>query len=799
MVADQTVGSDAAAPENNGDADRANYSASPFRKQSADPQLRELAALYDLTDRLQQARTFAEIYDAGFAAIAATLGTGRASILMFDDGGTMRFVSQRGLSEAYCRGVEGHSPWVAGATGAQPIFVERADAGDFPDRILKLIKDEKIGCLAFIPIMAGDAVIGKFVIYHDAPRKISEAERKLSVAIARQIGFGIARLRSDAARDAAEARLRDSEERFRLMSEQAPAMIWMSDADGKCLHLNRALREFWDVAEEDIAQFDWSETIHPDDAATVGGTIGEALTTQTGVRLQGRFRNAAGEYRFLQTDCRPRFSANGEFIGMIGVNVDVTDRVLAEQALRESEERFRALFVTETQGVILLDRDGIVREANSSAERLLGIANRDMVGKHIKVLNKDVIDENGDPLPPEQRPAGVARRTGKVVKDVVIGIRRPDGELRWVDMDAVPQWRAGEDEPWSVFLLLSDVTEQRRLASAEKTLAAEVNHRAKNMLALVRAIVRLSRSDSAEAFMKAVEGRIDALARAHSLLSDSKWSDVDLRSLVEEAVAAYRGTEESPRITLDGPPLSLKPAVAQPISLMVHELTTNAAKYGSLSVPEGRIAVAWEIDDAQELLQFTWVESGGPPVAEPEKTSFGSQLIRLTAERDLDGKVVKEWRREGLRAVIRIPTRHLGTATTWARRTEAQPPKRREQGELHDKRILLVEDNAVIASEMCETLEKFGCIVVGPGRTLNEAMRLAADEPIDAALLDVDLGGAPVYPVAEFLATQGTPFAFCTGFAIEHDIRVRWPDATALQKPVSQTEVAATINDLLST
>jgi PAS domain S-box-containing protein len=766
-------------------------------KASSDRRANDLAALYSLTDSVHRARNAEEIHNAAFAAIHATLGCDRASILMFDDAGTMRFVARRGLSDAYCADVEGHTPWRPGERDAEPLYVDDVERADLPARIRAIVKAEEIASLAFIPLSADGVVVGKFMIYYRQPHTFGDDEKDLAVAIARQLGFGIGRLRSEAARDAAETSLRESEERFRLMSEQAPVMIWLSDTEGRCLHLNKTLRTFWNVGEQDTGTFDWTQTVHPDDVATIGEAIGNALATHAAIRIQGRYKNAAGEYRILQTDCRPRLSGSGEFLGMIGVNVDVTERDRAERALRDSEERFRALFLTDTQGVIQLDRDGMVRDANPSAERILGRTGPWMIGRHIRELIPDAIDENGDYLPPEKRPAGIARRSGKVVTDFIIGLRNGDGELRWVDMDAIPQWRDGESEPWSFFLLLSDVTEQRRLANAEKTLAAEVDHRAKNMLALVRAIVRLSRSDSAGTFIEAVEGRIAALARAHSLLSESKWSDVELRGLVEEAVAAYRRGGDDPRISLEGPPLSLKPKVAQPISLMVHELTTNAAKYGSLSVPQGSIRVAWSIDESRQALEFIWEESGGPRVQEPTRMSFGSRLIQLTVERDLDGEVTKDWRPEGMRAVVRVPARHVGAATPRVRRVEpfAAPPS--DTAHLDGKRILLVEDNAVIASEMCDTLARLGCVIVGPGRTLGEALRLAADERADAALLDIDLAGLPVHPLAEFLSVEGTPFAFCTGFAIDHDIRSRWPGIVALQKPVSLPEVASTLAGLL--
>ncbi|CAN5341993.1 hypothetical protein BH10PSE9_BH10PSE9_00250 [soil metagenome] len=289
----------------------------------------ELAALYRLTDSLYRARSREETYDAGLDAIVSVLGD-RASILLFDDLGVMQFVAWRGLSDRYRATLAGHSPWKPGDLHAEPIFVANIDATDEPDWIKTEIGAEGIRALAFIPLMAHGRVIGKFMTYYGDSHVFAENEIHLAVTIARQLGFSIERMRSDDARRVVEEELRESEERFRLMAEQAPVMIWTSDSGGRCLHLNRLLREFWGVDGRDGEDFDWSVTMHPDDVAVVGSAMGAGLKAQQAVVIEGRYRNADGEYRILRTDARPRFSSGGEFLGMIGVNVDVSERKRSE-------------------------------------------------------------------------------------------------------------------------------------------------------------------------------------------------------------------------------------------------------------------------------------------------------------------------------------------------------------------------------------------------------------------------------------------------------------------------------------
>jgi PAS domain S-box-containing protein len=277
----------------------------------------------------------------------------------------MSFVAWRGLSEGYRKAVRGHSPWKPGQRDPQPIFVADIERTEEPDWIKATIKAEGIRGLAFIPLVCHGEVVGKFMTYYKAPHDFAEHEINLAVTIARQVGFSLERARAAAARRAAEEELRESEERFRLMSEHAPVMIWLSGVQGECLHLNQMLRSFWNVDSNAIDRFDWQDMMHPDDAPEIGRLMDEALAKHESVTIKGRYRDSQGRYRVMQTDARPRFSASGEFLGMIGVNVDVTEREEAERHLRESEERFRLAVEAAPSGMVMT----IPRAASSWSTR----------------------------------------------------------------------------------------------------------------------------------------------------------------------------------------------------------------------------------------------------------------------------------------------------------------------------------------------------------------------------------------------------------------------------------------------
>jgi len=316
-------------------------------------------------------------------------------------------------------------------------------------------------------------------------------------------------------------------ESFASVAEDAPAMLWRGDAEGRCVYLNRALREFWGV--EDVATFSWASTLLPDDNAAVFGPFSEAMATRTGFRCEGRYRRADGVVRILETVATPRFE-NGVFVGMVGVNTDVTDQRLAQAALEDSEARQRLLL-------------------------------------------------------------------------------------------------------------------------------AEMTHRVKNTLATVLSISSQTAraSDSVEAFSRAFEARITALARTHDLLTGSAAGQADLRQVLEAELSPYAGSGGR-RLTMDGEAVRLDAAVAVDLALVFHELATNAAKYGALSASEGRVGVRWDVaaTSTGERLTLDWRETGGPPVVVPTRRGFGSRLIERSIREDIHGEASIAYEPDGLRCRIAL-------------------------------------------------------------------------------------------------------------------------------------------------
>jgi PAS domain S-box-containing protein len=294
-------------------------------EESLAQRVRELTTLYEFTEHLQRAKGMPDIYSAALDAISSALGCDRASILLFDTSGVMRFVAWRGLSDEYRKAVDGHSPWKRESEDPDPIFLSDILASDESHALKATVISEGIRSLSFVPLISDGKLIGKFMTYYRELHQFTDNEMSLASTIARQLAQSIAR--QIAAED-----LRQSEARFRLMAENAPVMIWISNPQGKCLQLNQMLRNFWGVEESAVDEFSWAATMHPDDAPQIGRLMAEAMARRAPATIKGRYLNAQQQYRVLETHARPRFSAAGDFLGMIGVNVDVTEREEGEKA-----------------------------------------------------------------------------------------------------------------------------------------------------------------------------------------------------------------------------------------------------------------------------------------------------------------------------------------------------------------------------------------------------------------------------------------------------------------------------------
>lgn len=340
-----------------------------------------------------------------------------------------------------------------------------------------------------------------------------------------------------------------------------------------------------------------------------------------------------------------------------------------------------------------------------------------------------------------------------------------------------------------VFRLTDLADEERQRANQrQELLIAELNHRVRNILGLIRGLISQSKAgvSTVEGFAEVVGGRVQALARAHDQITRHQWGPGALSDLITAEAEAYLSTKAQ-RVRLDGAPIALAPDAFSILSLVIHELMTNSAKYGALCDQRGHVAIDWRRDARGDLI-IDWRERDGPLVKPPTRRGFGSTIIEHSIPHDLNGEVALDYRPEGFQARIRIPGRYVSTdsmTATVTRRRRADTPVRAPE------RMLVLEDNMIIALDLEDMLARLGVKHVVLASSVTQALEALNEEKPPFAILDVNLGQETSFPVAEALQDAGVPFAFGTGFGDSAAFPDRFKETPVLQKPYSAESVAA--------
>lgn len=345
---------------------------------------------------------------------------------------------------------------------------------------------------------------------------------------------------------------------------------------------------------------------------------------------------------------RPYRTVERVIDGVVITFVDITDRRQAEEVLRE-----HTAMVDQAQDALVgVALDGTIRSWNLAAERIYGFAAAEAVGKPIALL--DITDRHD-----EQIALLDQARAGKVAGPVQTVRQRKDGSEIEVSLTVMPI----RDERGGVVSIAAssrDISERRRTEAQQRLMQHELNHRIKNALTTVQSIAihTLRSATTLDAFHEAFIARLIALATTHDLLTNAAWQGAALRDLIEAELAPYLDGEA--RWHANGTDVKLGPNAALALGMAIHELATNAAKYGALSAPEGRVDVTWEYEAGKaRKLRLSWVESGGPTVEQPKKSGFGSRLITEGLALELDGEVQLEFDPAGVRCTINVPLKSV--------------------------------------------------------------------------------------------------------------------------------------------
>ena len=419
---------------------------------------------------------------------------------------------------------------------------------------------------------------------------------------------------------------------------------------------NNAMQIFGLDPQQPVTGTSFLARLHPDDRAHYWSMVKGLNRGKSGYSITYRFTRPDGREAWLEETSKVEFDAAGRPARIKGLALDITERNRAEEQqtalmaeLRDSEDRMRAIVNTVVDGIITIDDKGTVENLNPVAALIFGYSSGEVVGRNIKMLMPEADRREHDNYLVSYLKTGQAKIIG--FGRAVAG-RRKDGSIVPIDLAINEMTVAGRRMFTGV---VRDITERRRAEERQKLLVAELDHRVRNVLARVIAVIESTRRDSGsiDGFIRGLEGRIQSMAAAHGLLSQSGWQGVGLGVLVRKQLAPYA---TAANVTISGADVVLSASATQAIAMVLHELVTNAAKYGALSTPSGRVAVRWDRGpNGAPVLRIEWRELDGPPVPAAVQSSYGTNLIRDLIPHELGGSVDLAFSPGGASCKIEIP------------------------------------------------------------------------------------------------------------------------------------------------
>jgi PAS domain S-box-containing protein len=460
-----------------------------------------------------------------------------------------------------------------------------------------------------------------------------------------------------------EQALRASDEILELL----PIATCVCDANGRILQYNERAVELWGHSPQPGQthdQFTAECKFYGDEGEELPRSkLAEVLSTgQPICDEEVMVERTDGKQIVVLVNIDPLFNTQGKLVGAINCFQDVTERKRVMDALdrsqhdlREQEERWAATYEHAAIGIVELDAEGRFIRVNEAICSIVGGTREELLNWRLQGRTHPEDRDVDDELYRRQ----VAGDIGfySIEKRFI----RKDGRVIWIAVRSSTVRDATGHFLYGV-RVVQDVTERKEAEERQKLLIDELNHRVKNTLATVQSLATQTArgTDSPEAFRQAFEGRLIALSQAHDQLTRRHWKSADLRDIVEGATAPHlaRPPETPDQIAIEGEPIMVTPRVALTLALGLHELTTNATKYGALSVPAGRIEVRWQIErqpSQRPLLRIEWRERGGPPVRVPERQGFGTRFIVGSVASELQGHAKLDFNPAGLVCTMEIP------------------------------------------------------------------------------------------------------------------------------------------------
>jgi PAS domain S-box-containing protein len=447
--------------------------------------------------------------------------------------------------------------------------------------------------------------------------------------------------------------------------ELLPIATFICDARGTILQYNRHAVAVWGgepAPGQTHEEFRQSiRFLELDGTPVARSLVADVLATGTPVRDVERIvEHGDGSRLIVSVNIDPLRNAKGEVVGAVNCFLDVTERKRATAALEssrllalEQEQRLAATYEHAAIGISEIAPDGHFLRVNEAICSITGYTREHLL------TNRLFTHTHPDDTDPD-REAFRKQVAGELeFYSVEKRFIRKDGRIIWISVRSSPV-RGTDEKLLYVVRVVQDITERKAAEQRQKLLMDELNHRVKNTLATVQSLASQTAraAHTPAAFRERFEGRLIALSKAHDQLTIHHWESADLRELLSGSLAPYAGAG---RVVLRGEDIVLRPRAVLTLAMAVHELTTNAAKYGALSVPGGRIEIQWQpvrTDNFPPILRFDWREHGGPLVTDPAERGFGSKLIEGSIAAELGGRARLVFERQGLHCEIEIPLRN---------------------------------------------------------------------------------------------------------------------------------------------
>jgi PAS domain S-box-containing protein len=417
--------------------------------------------------------------------------------------------------------------------------------------------------------------------------------------------------------------------------EWLPVGIYTCDAGGYLVQYNRRAAELWGHApnlgdrERRLCGAHKVFAANGEPLSPAAAPMTELLKTGRPIRDRELIVERPDGTRItILANLDPLFGEDGKLVGGVNCFQDISERKAAEERLKIREEWYHSLLEALPAAIYTTDAEGRVTFFNQAAVELSG--RRPSLGSDEWCVTWRLFSADGKPLRHEDCPMAIALKTGKPVRGAEKIAERPDG-TRVPILPYPTPLRDGAGALIGAVNMLVDITEQKRAGEQKTLLLRELAHRVNNTFAVILAITQqsLRTSSSPAAFAETFTARLQALAHAHNLLLAQDWAGADLAELAKGQVAPFR-PDAGERLKIQGPRVMLGPAQVIALGAVLHELATNACKYGALSVPDGKVELSWDLalDDGIEQLRLIWAERDGPAVKRPSKGGLGSRIIR---------------------------------------------------------------------------------------------------------------------------------------------------------------------------